>query len=226
MFVIRLAIAGDSGVGKTSLLVRFNEDTFNNTQKTTIGYDFKAKEVVIPSSSGAGSDHVKLQIWDTAGQERFRSMAASYYAKARGVVLTFDVCQRDSFNSLSSWIQDVTRAAPSGCVIVLCANKVDQAEESWKVRREDFNALAAQHGFAVFEASGKSGENVQHMFLELARLILAAHRQDIEVVDGGDPATAAAAAALGPTKNIVLLEDASAVEEKRKTRRRSSWEWC
>ncbi len=120
MFLIRLLIVGETGVGKTSLLVRFNEDHFIIDQKTTIGVDYKAKEILIdqervklqvsqqnPAIYPHFTDVCVSQIWDTAGQERFRSMTSAFYNKAQGVVITFDVTQRDSFTSLPNWIRDV-----------------------------------------------------------------------------------------------------------------------
>lgn len=202
MFLIRVLIIGETGVGKTSLLVRFNEGTFTLNQKTTIGVDYKAKELIIKhtvttnaetlsnadAKENETDDRVKLQIWDTAGQERFRSMTSAFYSKAQGVVLTFDVCQRDSFLSLPSWIKDIRRDAPAGCIIVLCANKVDFEESIWLVKREEFTAFAKQHNFPLFEASGKSGVNVQEMFAELGRVILVEHRAELqEITNGLDP---------------------------------------
>ena len=230
MFLIRVLIIGDTGVGKTSLLVRFNENAFTVNQKTTIGVDYKAKEVLIPRIGGGdvlecssvppAADHVKLQIWDTAGQERFRSMTSAFYNKAQGVVLTFDVGQRDSFLSLSSWINDVRRNAPPGCIVVLCANKVDLEESSWQVSREEFNALAKQHDFpAVFEASGKSGTNVHEMFVELGRTILVRNRGELQEVGALEPPPPGTP---GGT-NIVLL--GTPVSESKKSKK-GSHSWC
>jgi len=241
MFLIRVLIIGDTGVGKTSLLVRFNEGTFTLNQKTTIGVDYKAKEVVISrreSSTSSASedeevaeagsttvaasptkaDHVKLQIWDTAGQERFRSMTAAFYNKAQGVVLAFDVSQRDTFQSLSTWIADVGRDAPAGCVVVLCANKVDIDESLWQVRREEFTALAKQHGFPLFEASGKTGAKVNDMFIELGRVILERNRSELQEVGALEPSPST------PGGNIVLT--GSPVSESKKKRSKPSGAWC
>ena len=92
-YLMRILIVGNTDVGKTILLVRFNEDKFVTNQRTTIGVDYKAREVEICG------ERVKMQIWDTAGQERFRSMTSAFYNKAQGVVLCFDVGQRNSFLS-------------------------------------------------------------------------------------------------------------------------------
>jgi len=243
MFLIRVLIIGDTGVGKTSLLVRFNEGTFTLNQKTTIGVDYKAKEVVISRRESSTSpaaeddevaqvgstsmteatsptkapDHVKLQIWDTAGQERFRSMTAAFYNKAQGVVLAFDVSQRDTFQSLSTWIADVGRDAPAGCVVVLCANKVDIDESLWQVRREEFTALAKQHGFPLFEASGKTGAKVNDMFIELGRVILERNRSELQEVGALEPSPST------PGGNIVLTGSPVSESKKKKSRPQA---WC
>lgn len=101
MYLIRLLIVGETGVGKTSLLVRFHENNFIYAQKATIGVDYKAKEIDIDKET------VKLQIWDTAGQERFRSMTAAFYSRAQGIAITFDVGLRCSFEALPSWIKEI-----------------------------------------------------------------------------------------------------------------------
>ena len=117
MYLVRLLIVGETGVGKTSLLVRFNEDNFISDQKTTIGVDYKAKEVQIDDETvklqvriiflPISPSNLFVKIWDTAGQERFRSMTSAFYSKAQGVVVTFDVTERDTFLALPSWIRDV-----------------------------------------------------------------------------------------------------------------------
>eukprot|EP01035_Chromulina_nebulosa_P018893 gene18893-24689_t len=116
MYLIRILIIGDTSVGKTSLLVRFNENNYIPNQKTTIGVDYKAKEIVIDN------ENIKLQIWDTAGQERFRSMTAAFYNRAQGIVLTFDVSQRSSFTNLKTWINDIHSVSSSLLPIVLFFN--------------------------------------------------------------------------------------------------------
>ena len=94
---IKLLMIGDSAVGKTSLLLRYANDTFSSTFITTIGIDFKIKTVDLDGR------RVKLQIWDTAGQEQFRSMMYSYYKGAHGVVLVYDVTSRETFDSIAHW---------------------------------------------------------------------------------------------------------------------------
>eukprot|EP00605_Chrysophyceae_sp_TOSAG23-4_P001242 GSChrysophyteH1.ASY1.ANO1.1353.1 assembled CDS len=172
-YMMRVLIVGSTDVGKTSLLMRFNDDKFVTNQRTTIGVDYKAKEIDI------GTDRVKIQIWDTAGQERFRSMTAAFYYKAQGVILAFDVMQRESFEALSQWLEDIHRDVPEGCCIILCANKVDHEESRWDVKREEFNEFAETQGLSIVETSSKDGTNVNRIFQELGSLILDTGRDNL-----------------------------------------------
>lgn len=118
MYLIRLLIVGETGVGKTSLLVRFHENNFIFAQKATIGVDYKAKEIQIDSET------VKLQIWDTAGQERFRSMTAAFYSRAQGIAITFDVGLRYSFEALPSWIKEINEVSFHPLPLSLCMSEL------------------------------------------------------------------------------------------------------
>ena len=173
MYLVRVIIVGDTGVGKTSLLVRFHENNFSLAQKTTIGVDYKAKEINIEG------EIVKLQIWDTAGQERFRSMTAAFYNRAQGVIVAFDVTNPESFLSLGTWINDVKRDAPTGCFIVLCANKTELPVTSWKVSREEFTKFSEDNNLIIFETSAATGQNVNEMFMELGKEVVRKIRAEL-----------------------------------------------
>ena len=173
MYLVRVIIVGDTGVGKTSLLVRFHENNFSLAQKTTIGVDYKAKEINIEG------EIVKLQIWDTAGQERFRSMTAAFYNRAQGVIVAFDVTNPESFLSLGTWINDVKRDAPPGCFIVLCANKTELPVSSWKVSREEFTKFSEDNNLIIFETSAATGQNVNEMFMELGKEVVRKIRAEL-----------------------------------------------
>mmetsp|Transcript_12434 Transcript_12434/g.20827 ORF Transcript_12434/g.20827 Transcript_12434/m.20827 type:complete len:209 (+) Transcript_12434:51-677(+) len=177
MYMIRLLIVGETGVGKTSLLVRFNEGQFYSDQKTTIGVDYKAKEIDIDGET------VKLQIWDTAGQERFRSMTSAFYGKAQGVVIVFDVTDRETFNALPTWIHDIRENAPMNCMMMLCVNKFDRPEELRAVSREEYIAFAQDHNLEVVESSAASGHNVTEVFTTLGRQVLSTNRNGLAEVN-------------------------------------------
>lgn len=200
MFLIRLLIVGDSGAGKTSILVRFNENTFNpKSSKTTIGVDYKAKEMIIDG------ENVKLQIWDTAGQERFRSMTSAFYNKAQGVVLTFDVSQEQSYQSLDTWVRDIRQYSPPGVVIILCANKADLPIEKWAVSREEIKVYASERGLVSFECSASSGLNVTEIFNELGREVLKNSKNVLQKVD--EPTS-------DKGENLVLFDSPTNKEKK------------
>lgn len=99
--IFKILLIGDAGVGKSSILLRFTDDSFEEHLASTIGVDFKVKTVTI------GGSTVKLTIWDTAGQERFRTLTSSYYRGCHGVILTFDVNDRQTFTNLKQWLEEV-----------------------------------------------------------------------------------------------------------------------
>ena len=99
--LFKLLIIGDSGVGKSSLLVRFADNTFSGNYITTIGVDFKIRTVDVRG------ERVKLQIWDTAGQERFRTITSTYYRGTHGVIVVYDVSSGDSFANVKRWLHEI-----------------------------------------------------------------------------------------------------------------------
>lgn len=104
--LLKILIIGDTGVGKSCLMLRFTDDLFNEKQLATIGVDFKVKYVQERGLGGAAKA-VKLALWDTAGQERFRTLTASYYRNAQGIVVVYDVSNKDTFRNIKQWLQEV-----------------------------------------------------------------------------------------------------------------------
>jgi len=103
--LIKLLIIGDSGVGKSCMLLRFVDDSYTSSFITTIGIDFKIKTIELDGK------RVKLQIWDTAGQERFRTITTAYYRGAMGLLLVYDVTNDDSFRNVTNWSRNVDQHA-------------------------------------------------------------------------------------------------------------------
>eukprot|EP00854_Cymbomonas_tetramitiformis_P001966 gene1966-2650_t len=138
--LLKLLLVGDSGVGKSSLLLRFTQDSFED-MSPTIGVDFKLKYVDI------GDKKLKLTIWDTAGQERFRTLTSSYYRGAQGIILAYDVTRRETFENLSEiWLREVDMyATVQDAVWMIVGNKIDRSSER-AVTREEGIALARSHG--------------------------------------------------------------------------------
>ena len=163
--VLKLLIIGDSGVGKSSLLLRFSEDEFDDAMPTTIGVDFKVKSITVEGKN------VKLTLWDTAGQERFRTLTSSYYRGAHGIILMYDVTRPDSFESLEHWLQELDVYTPGGAkgvVKLLVGNKIDLEHQ---VARDTAEAWARRKGMIFLETSAKSDIGVKQAFDEVVRKI-------------------------------------------------------
>lgn len=154
----KVLVVGDSACGKTCTILRFANDSFSPTFISTIGIDFRNK--IIFTSSGKP---VRVQVWDTAGQERFRSISRSYYRGANGIILMYSVADRNSFNSIKSWINDI-KMQSTKVDIVLVANKNDLTVEQRQVSDEEGQTLAKSYGLPFFEISAKTGHHVDDLF--------------------------------------------------------------
>merc|ERR1711896_105627 len=116
-FLFKLLLIGDSGVGKSCLLLRFADDTYQESYISTIGVDFKIRTIQLDGKT------IKLQIWDTAGQERFRTITSSYYRGAHGIIVVYDTTDAESFRSVERWIKEIEKFAGVDVSISLCGNK-------------------------------------------------------------------------------------------------------
>jgi len=162
--LFKLLLIGDSGVGKSSLLLRFADNTFSDSFIATIGVDFKIRTIDI---NGA---QVKLQIWDTAGQERFRTITSSYYRGAHGIIVVYDITNPDSFQNVRKWLQEINRYASENVQKILVGNKADLVSER-KVSYEDAKELADELGVNFLETSAKNASNVELAFENMAKAI-------------------------------------------------------
>ncbi|EEB05417.1 GTPase Ypt2 [Schizosaccharomyces japonicus yFS275] len=163
-YLIKLLLIGDSGVGKSCLLLRFSEDSFTPSFITTIGIDFKIRTIELDGK------RIKLQIWDTAGQERFRTITTAYYRGAMGILLLYDVTDEKSFENIRTWFSNVEQHASENVFKILIGNKCD-CEEQRQVTYEQGQALAEELGIKFLEASAKTNVNVDEAFFTLAREI-------------------------------------------------------
>uniref|UniRef100_A0A668S609 small monomeric GTPase n=1 Tax=Oreochromis aureus TaxID=47969 RepID=A0A668S609_OREAU len=153
---LKILIIGESGVGKSSLLLRFTEDTFDPEQSATIGVDFKVKTISVDGNKA------KLAIWDTAGQERFRTLTPSYYRGAQGVILVYDVTRRETFTKLDNWLSELeTYCTRNDLVKMLVGNKIDKV-----------SVFVYKIVMLRVHASAKTRDGVQCAFEELVEKII------------------------------------------------------
>mmetsp|Transcript_5516 Transcript_5516/g.7592 ORF Transcript_5516/g.7592 Transcript_5516/m.7592 type:complete len:207 (-) Transcript_5516:372-992(-) len=176
---IKLLMIGDSGVGKTCLLLRYANAAFSQTFITTIGIDFKIKNITLDGK------RIKLQIWDTAGQERFRTITTSYFRGAQGILLVYDVTDRNSFNSIRNWVSQIQQHADVHVNKILIGNKCDMEDER-VVSTEEGSKLAAEYGVQFFETSAKNDINVEKCFVTIAREVKERLIHDVDRKNDGN----------------------------------------
>ena len=165
MTSLKFIIIGSSGVGKTALLKRLVEDSFNDESQSTIGVEFDSTIIQVDDRQ------VKLQIWDTAGQERFRSIAKAYFRNAVGVLLVYDITERKTFDDLSTWLNDVRALCDPNVVVQMIGNKADMTN-SRVVSLTEAENFSEHHQISYLETSAKGGNNVKEAFIRTAAQIL------------------------------------------------------
>jgi len=156
-YLFKVLFVGDSGVGKTQIINKFVENNFLENCVSTIGVDFKIKEVEFKNKK------IKLQLWDTAGQERFRAIIQNYYKSANLIAFVYAINNRNSFNSIPKWVDEVKKQTDKNTKFLLVGNKCDLEEER-QVSREEAEKYAEDNGIKFFEVSAKTRKGINDMF--------------------------------------------------------------
>ena len=194
-YLFKVLMIGESGTGKSALLARFVDGTFEPNFISTIGVDFKIHYMKTETGK-----NVKVQVWDTAGQERFRTITTSYYRGANGVLIVFDVTDEVSFEKVRYWLNELKEHSTPGIPFLLVANKIDKRSE----RVVDFEAakrFAAQVGIDVVEASAKTSEGVNEVFGTIAALMIKKKTQDAAAASASASAAASSSGGSGSNSN-------------------------
>jgi len=167
--LLKIIVLGESGVGKTSLLIRYVENRFTLNTKSTIGANFLTKRIEVDDKVAT------CQIWDTAGQERFQGLGTAFYRGSDGVIFVFDVTQRKSFEELEQWkkafLIQVGQEGNDKFPMIILANKVDM-EDKREVSQKELREWCSKHNLTWFETSAKEGSNVDRAFEEIASLVI------------------------------------------------------
>jgi len=158
-YLLKILLIGDSNTGKSSLLVRFCDDSFSDTFISTIGVDFKVKTIAVDNKL------IKLQIWDSAGQERFRTLTTAYYRGAHGIIIVYDISDSNTFVSVEGWMKEVYEKAAPNVIKMLVGNKCDRS--NIEVEYDAAKTYANAKGLSLMEVSAKYGINVEQIFYNL-----------------------------------------------------------
>ena len=161
----KVLILGDKAVGKSCFLIRFTENKFQEIYLSTAGMDYKYKDVMYEEGKT-----IRLQIWDTAGQERYRTITTGLFKGAVGIILMYDITDKQTFNNVREWIKSIEEETSKKVILILVGNKVDKKER--EVLKAEGEQIAEEYNFPFFETSAQSGLNVNSVFETLAKLIV------------------------------------------------------
>ncbi len=164
-FIFKILLLGNSDVGKSSLLLRYVDAVWNESFVPTIGVDFKVKTLDIEDKK------LKMQIWDTAGQERFRNVVSTYFRGSNGILLLYDITNRDSFKDLESWLIEIEKNSDENVLKILIGNKNDLEEER-VISYDEGKAFAERNNMKFIETSAKLDTNVSEAFETLGKLMV------------------------------------------------------
>ncbi|XP_059148842.1 ras-related protein Rab-22A-like [Physella acuta] len=161
---VKVCLLGESGVGKSSIVMRFVADKFKNALESTIGASFMTKTIFLDDNT------YKFQIWDTAGQEKYRALAPMYYRGSAAAIIVYDVTRETSFHAVKGWVHELQRHGPSKIVIAIAGNKCD-LEDLREVREKDAQEYAKEIGAIFCETSAMTAVNIAELFDAIAKLL-------------------------------------------------------
>ncbi len=162
----QLLIVGDSYVGKTSILSRYANGTFNENYLSTLGLDSYSKDETINGKT------IRVNVWDTAGQERYKALTKGFFRNAQGIMVVFDVTNQETFENVKFWIESIKTNIGSEIEktpIIIIGNKIDSEREFEKDVAVKF---CKEANYPYYETSAKTGENIDSTIIDLVKLVL------------------------------------------------------
>ena len=176
--IYKILLVGDSGVGKTNIMLRYLNKEFNINTKATVGVEFGSKNIIIDKKV------IKGQIWDTAGQERYRAITSAYYKGAHGAFVVYDITLKESFEAVDRWINDLRNNTDERLEIILIGNKSD-LEEKRQVTKEEGEEKAKEKEVAFMETSALNCNNIEKAFNEILNKVYLAYKPQEKKSEGG-----------------------------------------
>jgi small GTP-binding protein len=165
-YVIKILTLGDTGVGKTSIIQKFVNDKFSQNMLSTIGVDFQSKIIMIDNTK------VKLKIWDTTGQERFKTLTSQYYNGADGALLIFDVTNKESFERINFWMNELNEKKKLNELgLLLIGNKIDLVNKRI-IDKEEAENFAKNNNLSYYETSALKNININNIIIDIAKQCL------------------------------------------------------
>lgn len=171
-YLFKVLLIGSSNVGKTSLLMRFADQIYQETYISTIGVDFRFRTVIVDGKK------ISLQIWDTAGQERFKSIVSSYYHGADGVIICYDITDMDSFEQMENWMGELNSKIDGNVIKLIVGNKADKEDERL-VSESMAEQFAHQNKCNYIETSAKTSTSVDTAFLMITHELIKMRQKQI-----------------------------------------------
>uniref|UniRef100_A0AAV1TT28 Uncharacterized protein n=1 Tax=Peronospora matthiolae TaxID=2874970 RepID=A0AAV1TT28_9STRA len=177
---VKVVLLGDTGVGKSSLVLRFVTNNFRPYSESTIGASFMSKMIVVNDAP------IKYQIWDTAGQEKYHSLAPMYYRGAAAAIVVYDITRKQSLTTLKNWVKELKQLGPDNIVIAIAGNKSD-LEEKREVPASQARAYAEEIGALFIETSAKEDTNVSDLFIQISQALPTASTESNALPEIVDP---------------------------------------
>lgn len=195
----KVVLLGEGCVGKTSLVLRYCQDKFNDKHLTTLQASFLNRRLNIDGK------RVNLAIWDTAGQERFHALGPIYYRDSHGAILVYDITDEDSFQKVKNWVKELKKMLGDDICLCIAGNKID-LEKDRHVQTSEAEEYARSVGAKHYHTTAKANKGIEEMFLDLTKRMVQKQAQDDADI-AANPNSSKARDQSTRRKNVVIVDE-------------------